>query len=365
MIGDTANQPQSGPLAQLYSSWAIGVALLIFLSPAVGLAAKTDIIILRNGDKITGEVKGVSRGKLDYNTDDAGRLAVEWTKVSRVSSPHSFEVEVASGARYVGALVAAGSEGMLVVEGVRSDTLVINSVVQIDALSAGLLQRMKAYLDVGFTFAKANQATTFNAAGESAYRGSKYGSSLSFESYAQGQESAPTNTRNTVVFDVTRYLPKRFSAKVLAGTEQNDELDLDLRLTGAALLGRMLAQSNSSELGVGAGLAVTGERFSRAGADSGADEHMSSNIEGVVAAKFDAFRFDSPSLDFSNSLYLYPSLTTAGRLRGEFTTRLKYELLPDFNVGLTLTDTFDSKPPEDATKNDFITTFTIGWSYRR
>jgi hypothetical protein len=45
---------------------------------------------------------------------------------------------------------------------------------------------------------------------------------------------------------------------------------------------------------------------------------------------------------------------------------VKYELFPDFNVGVTITDTFDSKPPEeDATKNDFVSTVTIGWSYRR
>jgi Protein of unknown function, DUF481 len=345
--------------------WAVGLALVIYLCPAVSFAAKVDVIVLRNGDRITGEVKSLSRGKLDYSTDDAGRLAVEWVKVARISSPRSFEVEVASGVTYFGALVAAGLDGTLVVEGARTDTLSVTSVVRIDALDARFFQRVKAYLDLGFTFAKANRATTLNAAGETAYRGSTYGSTFSFDSYAQGQESAPTTSRNTVGLEVTRYLPERFSAIVLVGTEQNDELNLDLRLSAAALLGRILTQSNSSEVGVGVGLALTRERFSPTDADSGAGGETSNNLEGLVAARWDAFRFDSPKLDFSNSLNLFPSLTTGGRIRGEFTTRLKYELLSDFNVGLTLTDTFDSKPPEGATKNDFITTFTIGWSYRR
>ena len=352
-------------LKRLAAGRAIGFILAMFLYPAATFAAKTDVIILKNGDRITGEVKAVSRGKLDYKTDDAGRLAVEWIKVARVSSPHSFEVEVASGDTYYGTLGLTDRDGVLVIKGATNDTLMIPAVVRIDALDAGLWQRVKAYLDVGFTFAKANHATTFTASGQSAYRGDKFGSTFSFDSYAQGQESAPTNTRNTVTLQVTRYLPERWSAMILAGTEQNDELNLDFRVIGAAVLGRVLAQSNSSELGVGAGLAVTGERFSPTEADSGAGEKTRGNLEGLVAAKWDAFRFDSPSLDFSNSLFLYPSLTTAGRIRGEFTTRLKYELFTDFNVGITLTDTFDSKPPEGATKNDFITTFTIGWSYRR
>ena len=35
----------------------------------------------------------LSRGKLDYSTDDAGRLSIEWTKVAKVTSPNSFHIE--------------------------------------------------------------------------------------------------------------------------------------------------------------------------------------------------------------------------------------------------------------------------------
>ncbi len=342
------------------------LALAILLCPAAALAVKTDTIILKNGDKITGEVKGMSRGKLDYSTDDAGRLSVEWVKVARMTSPHSFEVQVASGTKYFGQLAATGRDGMMAVQGTTTDSLPIPTVVEISTLDAGFLQRVKAYLDLGLTFAKANQATTFTSAGEAAYRGDRYGSTISFDSYAQGQESAPTATRNTLGLQITRFLPERWSVIALGGTEQNDELNLDLRVTGAGLLGRRLVHSNSSELGVGVGLAVNRERFSPSDADSGASDTSNNNLEALVAAKWETFRYDSPKLDFSTSMNLFPSLSTAGRIRGEFTLRLKYELFSDFNVGVSGTDTFDSKPPEEsATHNDYITTFTIGWSYRR
>ena len=334
--------------------------------PGAALAAKTDVLTLHNGDRITGEVKWLTRGKLDYSTDDAGRLSIEWVKVSRLASPHSFEVETASGLKYVGRLVATDRDGIVVIGGADLDTLPIPDVVAISALDAGFMKRVRAYLDLGLTFAKANQATTFSSDGEAAYRGDKIGSTFGFSSYAQGQESAPTTSRNTVGLRLIRFFPKRWSAIALGQTEQNDELSLELRLTGAALLGRVLARSNSSELSVGAGLAVTRERFSADAADPLAEDETGTNLEGVLAGTWDAFRFDSPKLDLATSLFLYPSLSTAGRLRGEGTVRLKYELLPDFNVGISATDTFDSDPPEEtATTNDFITTFTIGWSYRR
>jgi hypothetical protein len=343
----------------------LGIGFLVAASPAISLAEKTDVVVLRNGDRITGEVKTLSRGKLDYSTDDAGRLAIEWVKVARLTSPHSFEVEVSSGAKHYGRLMAIEGDGSIAVAGVTVDTLAIPSVVRINTLDAGFFQRTKAYLDVGYTYAKANEATTFNAAGEVSYRGDRFGGAFKFDSYAQGQESVPTTSRNSIGLRGTRYLPKRWSAIALAQTEQNDELNLDFRLTVAALLGRILVQSNSSDLGAGAGLAVSREQFSEADV-AGAPHETDTSIEGLLIGTWDAYRFDSPKLDFSTSMFLYPSLSTPGRVRGELTTRLKYELFSDFNVGVTATDTFDSEPPDEtATKNDFIVTFTIGWSYRR
>ncbi len=329
-------------------------------------AVKEDVVVLQNGDHVTGEVKWLTRGKLNYSTDDAGRLEIEWVKVARVTSPHSFEVELGSGEKYFGRLSAIDRNGSIVVAGVVLDTLSIPSVVQISSLDAGFLKRVRAYLDLGLTFAKANQATTFSAEGEAEYRGDKYGTTLVFNSYSQGQESVPTTSRNSGGARVIRFLPKRWSVLLLGQAEQNDELDLDLRLTGAGVMARVLQQSNSSEVSLGGGLAVTRERFSPTSSDPAAVDEEATNLEGLLAAVWDAFRFDSPKLDLSTSLYLYPSISSPGRVRGEAATRIKYELLSDFNVGVSATDTFDSDPPEEtATKNDFITTFTIGWSYRR
>lgn len=344
----------------------LGLALLLIAWPSVGLAEKTDTVVLKNGDRITGEVKSLARGKLDYSTDDAGRPAIEWVKVAQVSSPHTFEVEMATGAKYFGQLDFTGRNGTLAVRGSRVDTLAIPSVVRISTLDAGFFQRVRAYLDVGFTFAKANKATTFNTSGEAAYRGDRYGSKLRLDSYAQGQESTATVTRNSIGLNVTRYLPKRWSAVALTGAEQNDELNLALRFTGAGALGRALIQSNSSEVSAGGGLAVTRERFTQTDPSSAEGDKTKTNLEGMLVAQWDAFRYDSPKLDFSTTFFLYPSITTPGRLRGELSTRLKYELFRDFNVGVNLTDTFDSRPPEEtAQTNDYIMSFTIGWSYRR
>src|SRR5262245_52392239 len=149
---------------------ALGLSAAAACSPRPAAAAKTDILVLRNGDRITGEVKGLSRGKLDYSTDDAGRLSVEWVKVARLTSVHSFDFEDSFGKRYFGRLVPPSRDGYVVFQDSGTDTLSVMSVIGITPVSATFVQRLSAYLDMGFTLAKANQATTFSLNGQVEYR---------------------------------------------------------------------------------------------------------------------------------------------------------------------------------------------------
>ena len=147
----------------------------------------------------------------------------------------------------------------------------------------------------------------------------------------------------------------------LAQLEQNEELDLDHRITAGGAMNRVLAQSNQMELEAGIGLVGTQEQFASTTGSS-----TQTSLEGLLTAQWDAFHFDSPTLDFGTRVSLFPSLSDAGRVRGQVEFRLEYELFNDFNTGIRFTDTFDSRPLEEtAPKNDYIATFTIGWSYRR
>jgi hypothetical protein len=342
--------------------WALALSVAgAACRPAPAAAEKTDLVILVNGDRITGEVKGMSYGKLDYSTDDAGRISIEWDKVASVTSPQFFQVELGSGTRYFGQLGPADRDGFLVVRNGRSDTLLIWGVVEISPINAGFLQRLQSYLDVGLTLAKANQATTFSLSGMAEYRGPQLGTQLKVDSYAQGQETVPTTTRNYARQSLSWYLPHRWSVVGLFQAEQNDELDLDHRYTGGFGMNRVLRQTNRMELSVGAGLVATQEQFS-----SEAGTTSDTSLEGLLVANWSAFRFDSPKLDFSTGLSLFPSFSQAGRVRGQLELRFKYELFKDFLAGILFTDTFDSQPPdENASENDYVTTLTIGWSYRR
>jgi hypothetical protein len=66
------------------------------------------------------------------------------------------------------------------------------------------------------------------------------------------------------------------------------------------------------------------------------------------------------------SVKYYPSFSSWGRQRLQLDASVKRELWKNFNVGLTMFDTFDTDPPNpDAARNDVGVTVTIGWTYGR
>ncbi|MDH4130695.1 MAG: DUF481 domain-containing protein [Gemmatimonadota bacterium] len=337
-----------------------GARLLALLWAASPIAAqKTDVVVMVNGDRITGEVKGLSSGKLDYSTDDAGRLSIEWDKVLRLTSRHSFEVSLRSGQRLYGTLVEPGQDGQLAVSGASANVVPIIEVVSMTPVGAGIWRRLKGSLDLGFTYAKANQNVQLSSSGELRYRAPEFGSTLNFSTYFQQQDNASAVTRNTVSAGAYWYFARRWSVGGISALEQNDQLGLSHRATLGAVAMRTLLENNRAEFRAPAGLIVTQERY------YGSDSAIVS-LEGLVGIDLTAFRFDTPKLDFSTAAYAYPSMTDWGRVRLQVDTKVKYEVIKDFFLGIQFTDSYDSRSPDTgASQNDFTTSFTIGWSFHQ
>src|SRR6187402_1924010 len=77
-------------------------------------AQKTDVITLANGDRITGEIISLSKGRLELKTDDVGTINIEWDNIVIISSPRFFEVETTDGRRLLGTIAMAGDRAISV-----------------------------------------------------------------------------------------------------------------------------------------------------------------------------------------------------------------------------------------------------------
>ncbi len=85
--------------------------LLLLAAPAAG----EDEVTLKNGDRLTGTVGGMARGKLELATAHSGKLQVDWAQVASVKTDGKVKVRVATGEVFEGKL-SPGQDGRLKVE---------------------------------------------------------------------------------------------------------------------------------------------------------------------------------------------------------------------------------------------------------
>ncbi len=346
------------------------VALAVILGSSVTdssplLAQKTDLVTLLNGDKITGEIKRMERGRLQYSTDDMGTLNIEWEKIEQLTSTAHFEVELRSGVRYFGAFEPGADPGVVIVALEGRDTLSIASIVRITPIESSLWEGLEGFVDLGFSYTQANKATTSSSSARVRFRGRRWGGTLEGGSYFQSQEDVETTSRGDVSFSLERFFGQRgWSALLFASGEQNDELNLALRSNFGVSWSRLLVQSNSSLLQIGTGVVLNNERFEADVGTFGSDT-TSRSAEAVFQLEWAVFRFDSPELDVLTTIDIYPSITDFGRVRSDGDLRVQYEVINDFFVGFTVFAKLDSRPPtvDDAGNTDFGAELSVGWSF--
>jgi hypothetical protein len=121
--------------------------------------------------------------------------------------------------------------------------------------------------------------------------------------------------------------------------------------------GRYALQSNSNQLSAGGGLAVATE--TRTG-----EEKSSQNLDLVLNVDYESWRFTTPKRDVSLSLFVYPSLTSWGRVRSDLDSKVRFELVTDFFLELSMYASYDNRPPETASSTiDYGWTTGLSWSF--
>src|ERR1700748_1157788 len=99
------------PKALFWVSWLSARMLATFfllastllLVPESGAQSRDDVVVMKNGDRFTGEIKGLRQGELSFKSKymvDAVRL--DWKEVDRLQSENAFLISFANGNRYAG-----------------------------------------------------------------------------------------------------------------------------------------------------------------------------------------------------------------------------------------------------------------------
>ena len=333
---------------------AAAVVLLLLLAESAAGATKTDVVELRNGDRITCEIRKLERGKLTVKTDGLGTIAIEWDDVERVSSKASYDVELESGLRLFGSLERSDADAVVVGAAPGGVRALLREVVRIAPVGGTFWRRLDGTIDAGFSFAQANVQTDWSLNTEVSYRSRRWLSKVEADSALTIREDADRQSRNTVNLESQRFLGHRWSALGFNQFQQNEELSLDLRALVGAGAERRLVQSNRTVLAAIGGAAWTNEQYS--------GEEAENVAEAVAGLTWDWFTFDGRSTNLDVSLVTYYGLNRS-RVRLELNTSFKSDIVGDLYWSINLFESYNSEPPASQKRSDFGISATVGWSF--
>ena len=333
------------------------ILLLAVLMPP-GAHADNDVVVFNNGDRLTGEVKSLARGKLNFKTDATDTISIEWDNVAFLSSEQNIQVETHQGRRYLGRLKLSPALKKISVDvdGVPVE-IAANDVVTLTPIEEKGINRLDGDVTAGYNFSQASEVEQFQFGLDMQFRTETLIFDFSVDNSLSDSADNEASQRSAIVLDYRRLRSNHWFTSAMIGANRNDELGIDMRTSLGAGIGKILSRTNYNSTNIESGLMVSKENLA-------SEESDQDTLEAYVGLSWDWFRYDSPELDLSTSLQVIPNLTDWGRVRAELDISLKWEMIDDLFWQISLYDSYDSDPAvADAEQNDYGIVTSIGYSF--
>ncbi|NIK92443.1 DUF481 domain-containing protein [Mangrovimonas sp. CR14] len=332
---------------------------LLFMLCNLQLMGQNDTIVLKNKDKLVGEIKQMEKGVLtvetDYSEDD---FTITWVEVGEILSSQSYLITLSDGRRISGTIHTIDDHfGKVLIKGDGEEFEAdISDIVFLKAVKSSFKSRLTASLSVGFNYTKSNNLSQFTVRSTISYTTFRWLLTGSYNSVRSNQDNVSETHRTDANVTYKYFMNKNRYYELTSAWLSNDEQLLKLRTTIRSGLGQYFIRNNKLYLGAGVGLAWNNEQFIPE-----ANQSVQNSMEAYGAVVFNMF--DVKDFSLNTSLAVYPSLTEGSRIRCDYTLDLKYDLPLDFFIKLGLTYNYDSKPVAGASTSDYIFQTTFGWEF--
>lgn len=218
----------------------------VVLLPAKLLAAD-DVVILKNGDRITGEVKRLNNGDLEIDPPYGENIfIIDWNEVERIESKANFIAQTSVGDYVTGSVrTDPDDSNQVLVEGeTHVFPIAQTELVYLKPVDEGFWGRLSASVDFGLSLTKANNTRQMNTRGTVGYLTENWSANVLIDALRNVRNDADTTKRTEVGGDYRYYFAGNWFALGTANFLQSNELQLDLRSTVGGGVGNYLVRNN-------------------------------------------------------------------------------------------------------------------------
>ena len=145
------------------------ITLMLMTFSSLVYAERTDVVYLKNGDRVTGEIKSLYRGRLEFKTDHMGTLLIDWEDIREIVSDIAQSVELTNGQRFFGQLNKPENlETVAVKTEQGAVTLSTHDITNMYPVDAGFWQRLDLSFKLGFNWDKSSNVGKYNLGADAA-----------------------------------------------------------------------------------------------------------------------------------------------------------------------------------------------------
>lgn len=346
----------------------IGAAILCFtLLFTVPLFAreKSDVIVMNNGDRLTGEIKGLDSGvlfvKFDYMD---GTSSIQWSKVNHLESKQLFMVKTEDGSVYTGTLhTAEGLAGrpmqiQILESAGQAEEVAQSQIVKVYQTADGFWRRLNGDVNSGIMYSKGNQTTQYNVSSSVEYPGERWAAGANMSSSFASSSGDSVLTRNSLGINALRLL--RWNNWYYSGTSsflQSSTQDIRLQTNLSGGIGRYFKNTNHAQISLLAGFGWQNTSYSQP-----TNSRASPNIAAaVVTTELKFFRFDKTNLDVTATVF--PALSQPGRVFVNTNMTYFVRLYRHLTWNVSFYGNWDNQPPSHFSGSDYGTTSGLGWKF--
>src|ERR1044072_5352184 len=175
------------------------ICLLMFVAIVGGSATPfakhdDDVVVLKNGDRLTGEIKGMQRGELKIKADYmAEAVRLDWARVERLESKSTFIISLVNGELFTSVMRLLPNNFII---GSSNDALRVHQsdVIRIIPADPAFWKRVEGSIDFGFSYTSGNEQYQTQLTATTTYRTGNNSFTTSIDSAFSGQPEAESTT---------------------------------------------------------------------------------------------------------------------------------------------------------------------------
>jgi len=325
----------------------------------------TDVVVMKNGDRITGEIKGLNDGSLSISPDYVdGTVSLQWSKIARLESSQPFIVETQAGPVYNGLLSTSESDPKQPVTVQITETtnapIVIDAlqIVRIEQTSPRFLQRFNGAVTFGINYSKGNQATQYSFGTEANYVRERWALQGTFNSNLSSNTGVDPSTRNQLTVSGYHLLPwDNYFYQGIGSFLQSSTQGINSQATLGGGIGRFLMKSDRTSFAVVGGLAWQNTVYQQSAVPASTENATAA----LIATQFKFFRFKKTNL--TATALVLPVLSELGRVRFQTNATYYLKLFSNLSWDISFYGNWDNRPPPTFSGSDYGSSSGLRWTF--